>query len=87
MLDRENDFHKNLNTELVDLDPLDLEDNDQLRLLLRRHFLYTGSNVALEILNNWEEESLKFKRVMGREYKTLLSIKKSTQEGKPEAAK
>ena len=86
VLDRENDFHKNLNPELVDLEPLDLEDKKQLRHLLRRHFLYTGSNIALEILNNWEEENLNFKRVMGREYRTLLTMKKSAKGNKPKAA-
>lgn len=77
VLDRDNDFHKNLNPELVDLDALTIEDKEDLRYLLRRHFLYTGSDVALEILNNWKEENSNFKRVMGREYKALLAAKKS----------
>jgi len=77
VLDRDNEFHKNLNRELVDLDPLSKKDKEDLRYLLRRHFLYTGSNVALEILTNWEEENNYFKRVMGREYKALLTVQKA----------
>jgi len=76
VIDRENNFHKNLNRELVDLDPLNAADKEDLRYLLRRHFLFTGSDVALEILNNWKEASGNFKRVMGREYKALLARKK-----------
>ena len=77
VLDRDDEFHKNLNRELVDLDPLSEEDKKDLRYLLRRHFLFTGSDIALQVLNKWKEENSNFKRVMGREYKALLAAKKA----------
>ncbi|MEM7103850.1 MAG: glutamate synthase large subunit [Bacteroidota bacterium] len=66
-------FKGNCNTEMVDLDPLDAEDFATIRLLIRQHFRYTGSEIALSILNNWKVEKAHFVKVMPSDYKAILS--------------
>jgi len=56
VLDRERVFQKRVNLELVELEPLSsAEDVEIVRTLIERHFVATQSNLALEILTNWEE--------------------------------
>ena len=72
-----NEFSKNCNKEMIDLDPLSTTDFKSLRTLIRKHFLYTGSERALEILNNWEEQKQHFIKVMPKDYKAALKKKKA----------
>ena len=62
---------------MVDLDPMDQEDEDKLRKMVRNHFLYTGSKVALAILNDWEHSKSHFVKVMPRDYKKVLNERKA----------
>jgi len=71
-----NDFKNNCNPEMVDLDPLDQEDEELLRTMIRDHFRYTSSNRALEILNNWKKAKNCFTKVMPRDYKAALQKQK-----------
>jgi glutamate synthase (NADPH/NADH) large chain len=41
-----NTFAQNCNTEMVDLDPLSLKDEEQILTLLRKHVKLTGSKLA-----------------------------------------
>jgi glutamate synthase (NADPH/NADH) large chain len=41
-----NTFAENCNTEMVDLDPLSLKDEEQITALLRKHISLTGSKLA-----------------------------------------
>ncbi|MEL6864111.1 MAG: glutamate synthase large subunit [Bacteroidota bacterium] len=66
------DFQKQCNREMVDLDPLDKADEKRLRTLIRNHFRYTSSSKALALLNNWEEGKRRFIKVMPKEYKAVL---------------
>jgi len=65
-------FNENCNTEMVDLDPLNAQDEEQITTLLRKHVHLTGSKVAQELLKNWNEASLQFVKVYPREYKKVL---------------
>jgi glutamate synthase (NADPH) large chain len=67
-----NDFKNNCNREMVDLDPLDSEDDALLRKMIREHFRHTSSNLALGILNNWKKARNCFIKVMPRDYKAAL---------------
>jgi len=67
------DFENQYNPELVDLDPLEEEDFENVRVLLREHFLYTSSKKALEILNDWENKKQTFVKVIPRDYKAILN--------------
>jgi glutamate synthase (NADPH/NADH) large chain len=71
-------FERRVNAEMVDLDPLDATDYEQLITLIRRHFHYTGSNTALQMLNKWTAIQSYFIKVMPRDYKAVL-LKKQSQ--------
>ena len=61
-----------INTDSVDVDPLNQEDEDILREYIRKHVNKTGSTMGLEILKKWEIEKLKFLKVFPIEYKRVL---------------
>ena len=61
------------NPELVDLDPVtDEDDVVELRELITRHQVFTGSTVAAKMLDHWESSLKKFVKVMPRDYKRAL---------------
>ena len=65
-------FRDNCNTEMVDLDPLESEDETAIIALLKRHIHLTGSQRATAILTNWKREKACFIKVFPREYKNVL---------------
>jgi glutamate synthase (NADPH/NADH) large chain len=61
------------NTSMVELHPvLEPEDQDFLREWLERHICYTGSLLAVNILDNWHQFLPKFIKVMPSEYNRVL---------------
>jgi len=68
----EHDFEQNCNTEMVDLDPLSLKDEEQIMLLLRKHVSLTGSKLAQSMLKNWDKVSSNFIKVYPKEYKKVI---------------
>lgn len=68
-------FRDNCNQEMVDLDPLDTEDENEIIALLKRHIHLTNSERANFILQNWASEKSKFIKVFPREYKNVLRKK------------
>jgi glutamate synthase (NADPH/NADH) large chain len=67
-----NTFSENCNTEMVDLDPLSITDEEQIIALLRKHIHLTGSEVAKELLGDWKRASSNFVKVFPKEYKKVL---------------
>ena len=65
-------FRDNCNQEMVDLDPLESEDENEIIALLKRHINLTKSARASYILENWATEKNKFIKVFPREYKNVL---------------
>ena len=66
-------FRLNCNLGLVDLDPVEIEEDiTELKELIEKHGNYTGSTVAANILDNWTESLPKFIRVMPRDYKRVM---------------
>ena len=63
----------NTNHELVDLEPVDGADADQLRALIAEHHERTGSEPARKLLESWEDAVGDFVRVMSRQYKEVLA--------------
>ncbi|MEM6264867.1 MAG: glutamate synthase large subunit [Bacteroidota bacterium] len=61
------------NTEMVDLDPMGLEDVQELRRLLSRHQELTDSPVAERLLRDWPLLSEVFVKVIPRAYKAVLA--------------
>src|SRR5271169_1317842 len=61
-----------VNTEMVDLDPVDAEDDAKfLREVVERHHAETGSAVAARLLADWDAG--RFTKVMPKDYKRVLS--------------
>src|SRR6195952_3779779 len=67
-----NTFAENCNVEMVDLDPLTVQDEEQITTLLKKHVSLTNSKVAKDLLKNWDEASTKFVKVFPKEYKKVL---------------
>lgn len=68
-------FQDKCNPEMVDLDPLDTTDENDIIALLKRHIHLTNSERANFILQNWANEKSKFIKVFPREYKNVLRKK------------
>ncbi len=71
--DKASDFENKCNKGTFELESLEVyEDIEELRTLIENHLNYTNSSVAQEILNNWESELKRFKKVMPTDYKRVL---------------
>ena len=93
VLDTEGDFAKRCNTSMVDLEKIERRgdaaadiarhqgkvDEDLLRDLVEKHFRYTGSFRAREILAKWDETCARFVRVMPSEYRRVLKSMNAEQ--------
>jgi glutamate synthase (NADPH/NADH) large chain len=65
-------FSRQVNKEMVDLDPLVKSDVALLQEMISRHYEYTGSSVARFILDDWENQLPHFVKVFPQEYKRVL---------------
>tara|TARA_B110000116_G_scaffold204409_1_gene179499 strand:- start:36 stop:4559 length:4524 start_codon:yes stop_codon:yes gene_type:complete len=71
--DKDNTFCDRFNDGLADLEKLsETEDIQSLKELINNHHNETGSIKAKNILNNWENEFINFKKIMPRDYKRVL---------------
>ncbi|SHO56694.1 glutamate synthase large subunit [Vibrio quintilis] len=77
--DNQGDFEHKLNQELVDLDPIDKEDEELIRNMLTKHVQFTGSEVAQSFLDNFELSLQSLIKVMPRDYKAVLQQQKAEQ--------
>jgi glutamate synthase (NADPH/NADH) large chain len=60
-------------------DPLRF-DAERLRILIERHLLFTGSDRARSLLDNWDVELSRFVKVVPRDYRRALMDLKAEQE-------
>jgi glutamate synthase (ferredoxin) len=72
VMDVDGQFTRRCNTQLVDLEPLDEDDLEFVRMMLRRHVRYTNSGRAVRLLANWIDEHAGFIKVIPRDYKRVL---------------
>jgi glutamate synthase (NADPH/NADH) large chain len=71
-------FLENCNLGMVELEPVDAEEDiDELKQLIEQHQNETGSAVAEDILQRWDETLSQFIKVMPTDYKRVLQQKKS----------
>ena len=77
------DLDKELvNGEMVDVMALTDEHSSELEALLRKFAAETNSNIASELLKNWEKSRIRFSLVMPRDYaRVLAAIKRAEREG------
>jgi glutamate synthase (NADPH/NADH) large chain len=75
--DSAQNFSGRCNMEMVNFDPLEQEDIDLLRNMIKNHYKYTGSDVAETILKNFDSEVKNFVKVMPTDYKAVLLKRKN----------
>ena len=86
IFDEDGDFlATKLNPEMVKTYPLvECEDAeiDKVKNLISSHLEYTGSSMAKYLLENWDDTSPKFIKVMPEDYeRVLLALKKAEERG------
>ncbi|TDN84302.1 glutamate synthase (NADH) large subunit [Salegentibacter sp. 24] len=62
----------NFNMEMIGLEDPSPENKSELKELIENHYRYTESDLAREILENWNENAGKFIKVMPIEFKKAL---------------
>lgn len=73
VLDENNRFKQNCNSEDLNIDPLTIkEDKQQLKQLIENHYEATASPLARRIIEDWDAYALKFKKVLPEEYRQAL---------------
>ena len=63
-----------VNYEMVELERLDDDDREWLRVTVERHKEATGSKVAARLLDGWESEVEAFSKVMPKDYRRVLAV-------------
>jgi len=81
VLDLEGDFERHVNQDTVDLDPLGEEDLELIQRVVRRHFAYTRSARADEVLRKWNTLAPRFVKVFPRDYKRALTERIAAESG------
>jgi glutamate synthase domain-containing protein 3 len=81
VLDLDGSFRNRVNVETVDLDPLEPEDEETIQRMVRRHFQYTRSTRADDVLRKWNTFAPKFVKVFPRDYKRALSDRIAAESG------
>ena len=77
VLDDIGKFQSRCNTGMVELEPVATkEDKQQLHGLITKHFMYTGSRKAKQVLDAFEATLPKFVKVMPVDYKRVLEERK-----------
>ncbi|MEN8219144.1 MAG: glutamate synthase large subunit [Pseudomonadota bacterium] len=79
VLDENGDFEQRCNLSMVELEPV-VEENDALRLktLIGKHWRYTNSRRAGEILDNWGDYLPRFVKIMPVDYRRALQEMQQT---------
>ena len=67
-------FPGNVNYEMVDLEHVGGADEEWLRATVERHRELTGSEAAARILAAWTVEVPRFRKVMPRDYRSVLEV-------------
>ena len=81
VLDLGGHFATRVNPETVDLDPLDDADIETIQRMVRKHFQYTRSARADEILRKWSSFAPKFVKVFPKDYKRALTDRLAAESG------
>src|ERR1700730_4294224 len=73
VLDRDGDFGRRCNHQMVDLEAIDeAEDLAQVQRLIGRHVQHTGSQLGARVLQDWEEATRPLVKTIPRHYKRVL---------------
>jgi glutamate synthase (NADPH/NADH) large chain len=81
VFDRFGNFSKRCNMEMVRIGAIDDQgEKDRLKRLVEKHLEYTGSDVATELLADWEQSLSQFVRVMPVDYEHMQNYMKLVRE-------
>jgi glutamate synthase (NADPH/NADH) large chain len=69
-------FATRLNNEMVQLQLLNDDDREFVRLTVQDHFAHTDSAVAAELIEEWDDRVVLFKKVMPVDYARVLAVMK-----------
>ena len=72
-------FPSRVNYEMVELDALDDDDLAWLQSTLTAHRDHTGSEVAAQVLDLWNVEAPRFRKVMPKDYKRVLDVMRDAE--------
>lgn len=72
VLDENDEFDKNCNLDMVEINKLDEDDEVSVNKLINEHYMNTNSVKAKSILDNWDDYKAKFKKVIPTAYKLIL---------------
>ena len=72
--DKDGKFDANCNKALVNLKKPGKKDIEKMKEMLEKHLAYTGSDIAKGILDNFDEESKKFVKVIPVDYEKVVTI-------------
>ncbi len=81
VLDLDGEFAGRCNPERVDLETLGEEDAAIVQRLVRRHFQYTRSQRADEVLRKWNDHAPRFVKVFPRDLKLALDARLRAHSG------
>ncbi len=70
--DPEHTLKTKCNFEMVKIYDLGEVEQERVKQLISKHYLYTDSKRALEVLDNWDEHVKDFKQVVSPAYKQIL---------------
>jgi glutamate synthase (ferredoxin) len=75
VLDEENNLRFHTNHEMVDLEPLAEIETHFVRSMIEKHYEYTCSPKAKDLLDNWEASKDSFLRVIPREFRRVVELR------------
>ncbi|MBR0145473.1 MAG: glutamate synthase large subunit [Eubacterium sp.] len=81
VLDEENTLYMNLNKQLVLMEKIDQRnEKEELRRIIEAHVAHTGSKKGQWILDHFDEEIGKFKKIIPTDYKAMLHLTARNEE-------
>jgi glutamate synthase domain-containing protein 3 len=87
VLDEHGDFPDRVNHERVTLESLTDEDETLIQRLVRRHYQYTRSTRADDVLRKWNDYAPKFVKVFPKDLAVALADRLSSHTGDGELAR
>ena len=74
VLDENHELYLRLNKQMVDMEAVtERHDGEELRTLIEHHVRETGSPLGKEILDHFQEYLPKFKKIIPRDYKRMIT--------------
>jgi glutamate synthase domain-containing protein 3 len=81
VLDLDGEFSDRVNTERVDLEGLTSGDEKLIQHMVRRHYEYTHSKRADEVLRKWNDYASRFVKVYPRDLKLAIESRLAARTG------